>query len=434
MKKIFLYLLTVTVIGCNDNEPKKFSAPRSASVPHKIYVGKGSDNGVFLTGGINPGDTVVFRASLSPFSYCYVNNISGTKEKPVVFINEGGSVRMTAGMDFHNCQYIKFSGSGSAEWFGFYINQSKNGQIGDGVGLNIAEHSAHIEAERFWVDSAQYGSWAKNEHFCDSTLVTWVLDDLHIHDFKMTHLGQHGFYYGATEPFNKTRPSSCNGVNKFYDPSRLGNIKIHDGYIHDVGRNGVMISLANTGMSEVYNLDIDSTGNQLSTDQGAGISLGGFTRAYVHHNKVKNTWLWGIVSFGGQTVRIENNTVDSSGWNARFHKALNWPQNVMINHNGSVTDSTTFTIKNNSLSHPGVDVPSIEVYDNVMLTKGNVICLNLDNTGKQATFHTGSKVVYSGCDVPVVPTNPVRHKGYFLENRKRVYYTMYTDGTYVLKK
>jgi hypothetical protein len=432
MKKLF-YLLPLLLFACNDNTPK--GKPRTLTAGKKIYVSKGGDNGSFLTGGINPGDTVVFKSSLSPFSYCYVNNIQGTKERPIVFINEGGPVRMTAGMDFHNCQYIKFSGSGTSEWYGFYINQAKNGQIGDGVGLNIAEHSAHIEAERFWVDSAQYGSWCKNEHFCDSTLVTWVLDDIHIHDFRMTHLGQHGFYYGATEPFNKTRPSLCDGVNKFYDPSRLANIKIHDGYIHDIGKNGVMVSISTTGTNEIYNMDIDSTGNQLQQDQGTGISLG-YTNAYVHDNKIKNTWLWGIVAFGG-SVRIENNSVDSSGWNARNKKSLNWPQNIRVAP--LAVDSSTFIIKNNTLSNPGVDVPSIQFYGGPWLTNKNIICGNKNKSGSDATMKTDVGVVFKGCDVtppppPPAPSKQVYEKFYRVVSGKRKYYTLYTDSTWQLIK
>jgi hypothetical protein len=441
MKKIFLYFLPLLLLfsACNDNSgPKKPSkSPRGTTAHKRIYVSKGSDNGSFLTGGINPGDTVVFRASLNPFSYCYVNNIHGTKEDPVVFINEGGVAFLSAGIDIHNGTYIKVTGSGTSDKYGIYINQGQpGGKLGGGVGLNISEKSAHIEFERFWVDSAQYGAWAKNEHFCDSALITWVLDDIHVHDFKMTNLDQHGFYYGATEPFNKTRPSSCNGVNVYLDPSRLGNIRIHDGIIRNIGKNGVMVSLAMTGTNEIYNMDIDSTGNQLQQDQGTGISLG-YTNAYVHDNKVKNTWLWGIVAFGG-SVRIENNTVDSSGWNAAKKQRLNWPQNIRVQP--LAVDSSTFIIKNNILSNPGSDVASIQVYGGPWLTNKNVICGNKNKSGSDATMKTDVGVVFKGCDVtpppppPPAPSKQVYEKFYRVVSGKRKYYTLYTDSTWQLIK
>jgi hypothetical protein len=443
MKSIFIYLLPLLILASCSNEPQPppgesdSTAPkkgqRRSSTGHKrIYVNKGSDNGLSITGGVTAGDTVVFRASLSPFSWVYVNNLQGTKEDSIVFINEGGIVKLTAGFDFHNCQYIKVTGSGTADKFGFYINQAKNGQMGGGVGINIADKSAHFLLERFAEDSLQYGSWAKNEHFCDSSLSQWVLDGIEVRDFKMTNLDQHGFYYGATEPENKTRPSSCGGVNKFYNPSRLANIRIHDGVIHNVGKNGVMVNLAMTGTNEIFNMDIDSTGNQLQQDQGTGIAVG-YSNIYVHDNRVKNTWLWGIAAFGGSVVKIERNKVDSSGWNALNKRRLNWPQNIRISTVSP--DSTTFQVSDNILSNPGTDVPSIEVFAGALFTKKNVVCNNKNPAGAMASLRIDPTVIYQNCpSPPQPPAVTVYEKFYRVVSGKRKYYTLYSDGTYELKK
>ena len=79
---------------------------------------------------------------------------------------------------------------------------------------------------------------------------------------------------------------------------------------------------------------VTNSGLQFDNGQGAGIQLGTYTRAYVHHNTIKNTYTWGISSIGGSgLVRIEENNIDSTGYLGT--NPLNWPSNIQIDTNTS---------------------------------------------------------------------------------------------------
>lgn len=360
----------------------------------RMYIGKNPDNGVLFTSGAPyaPGDTIVIRASLNPWSYLYFGDISGTPEKPVVIINEG-LVELKAGIDINNSRYIKVTGSGSKDKFGFRITGSGGGAI------SIHGKSANVEVERVYVADCAFGCWIKNEASCDSSMNSWVLDHVSVHDFEMHRMAIEGFYMGSTDPNNFTRPIYCNGVQKFNKPSKLGNIKIYNGLIDGTGRPAIMLSNASVGMSEIYNNVVMNIGREFNDQQGTGISLGGYTRAYVHHNKIRNTYSWGIASLGGSgLIRIENNSIDSSGY--LDGRTLNWPQNIAVDTRQTIpVDSTTFIIRNNTVSNPGRDVKNIQVWSTLpTYTVGNIICGNTSK-GKPALVDVVAGVQWSNCGV-----------------------------------
>ncbi len=358
----------------------------------RIYLPKGVDKGcMFMAGSAyQPGDTLVIRAASNPWDYIYLGGIKGTQERPVVVINEG-TVEMKKGISLENCQYIKVTGSGSREKFGFRILSSPQ------VAVVINGKSAHIEVERFFVKDCMFGCWIKNEADCDTSINSWVLDDMRIHDFEMHHINIEGFYMGSTDPNNFTRPKDCNGVQQYYKPSKLGNIKVYNGVIDGTGRPAIMLSNAQIGMSEIYNNKVSNVGREYNDQQGTGISIGGYTRAYVHHNTVKNTYTWGIASLGGSgLLRIENNEVDSSGF--LDGKSLNWPQNIMIDTRPTMpVDSTSFILKNNQVSHPGRDVRNIEVYSTQKTYAVNNFICNNTSKGKPAGITVAKGVRWKNC-------------------------------------
>jgi hypothetical protein len=290
-----------------------------------------------------------------------------------------------------NCQYIKLTGSGSSERYGFQIIGSPQ------VALVINGKSAHIEAERFYVRESMFGCWIKNEADCDTSINNWVMDDMSIHDFEMHKIAIEGFYMGSTDPNNFTRPKNCNGVQQHYRPSRLGNIKVYNGIIDGTGRPAIMLSNAQVGMSEIYNNVIRNVGREYNDQQGTGISIGGYTRAYVHHNKISNTYTWGIASLGGSgLLRIENNIIDSSGY--LDGRSLTWPQNIMIDTRPTIpVDSTSFIIRNNTVSNPGKQVKHIEIFStHKTYGRDNIICNN-KSKGKPAGVMVSKGIPWKNC-------------------------------------
>ncbi len=333
----------------------------------------------------------MIRAAANPWSYFYFGSLIGTAKKPIVIINEG-TVEVTAGFDIEHSQYVKITGSGSRERYGFRIKGSS------GTALSIHGKSAHIEAERFYVEDCTFGCWIKNEADCDTSVNNWVLDQISIHDFEMRKIRIEGMYMGSTDPNNFSRPKNCNGQMYHYRPSRLGNIKVFNGKIDGTGRPAIMLSNASVGLSEIYNNVVTNVGLEYNDQQGTGIAIGGYTRAFVHHNTVRNTYTWGIASLGGSgLVRIENNTVDSSGY---LHgRSLNWPQNIVIDTRPTnPVDSTRFLVKNNRVSNPGASVKNIEVWSTLpTYGRGNIICNNTEK-GKPARLGIAPGVRWADCN------------------------------------
>lgn len=341
----------------------------------KIYLKKGGDGGILIGASnmsVSPGDTLVIRAEESPLTYFYAANFNGTKDKPIVITNEGGSVIFRNDMALEHCQYIKLTGSGSKDKYGFQVLHSK------GVAVGIRGKCANIEVERFSAEDCSFGAWVKNEAACDTTINNWVIDNISIHDFKMVNMHIEGFYLGSTDANNTSRPVTCNGKPYFYKPSKLGNIRIYNGIINGTGRPAIMLSNAQVGMSEIYNNTISNVGREYNDQQGSGISLGLYTRAYVHNNNVKNTFTWGIVSLGGAgLIRIENNTVDSSGY--LDGRQSPWAQNISIDTRPTIpVDSTKFIISGNTLSNPGANAEHIRVWrTKSTYAASNIICNNI---------------------------------------------------------
>jgi hypothetical protein len=358
----------------------------------RIYLPKGVDQGCMFMSNASyqPGDTLVISAASNPWDYVYFGGIKGTAPKPVIVINEG-VVEFKKGISIENSQYIRVTGSGSKEKFGFRIMNSPQ------VAVVISGKSAHIEVERFYAEKCMFGCWIKNEADCDTSINNWVLNDMRIHDFEMHNMAIEGFYMGSTDPNNFTRPKDCNGVQQHYRPSKLGNIKIYNGYINGTGRPAIMLSNAQVGMSEIYNNTVMNVGREYNDQQGTGISIGGYTRAYVHDNVVKNTYTWGIASLGGSgMIRIENNKVDSSGY--LDGKSLPWPQNIMLDTRPTIpVDSTSFIIRNNILSHPGKNVRHIEIFStHPTYASGNIICNN-KSAGKAAEVFVAKGIKWKNC-------------------------------------
>jgi hypothetical protein len=362
-----------------------------APAQRKIYLDKkADDNGCWITSGFGPGDTLVLRASLNPWSYVYLGNVHGTAKKPIVLINEG-KVEMSNGISVEHGQYIKITGSGSADRYGFSIKHSSQ------VAVAISGRSAHIEVERFYAEDCAFGCWIKNEADCDTTINNWVLNDMKIHDFEMRNIRIEGFYMGSTDPNNFSRPKVCNGEQKFYKPSKLGNIKVYNGLIDGTGRPAIMLCNAQVGMSEIYNNTVRNSGREFNDQQGTGISIGGYTRAYVHHNKVSATYTWGIASLGGSgLLRIEHNTVDSSGY--LDGRELGWPQNIMIDTRPTIpADSTQFIIRDNMVSNPGRTAKNIEVFRTLETYRTeNIICNNTER-GKPAGVRVAPGIRWRNC-------------------------------------
>lgn len=389
-----------------------------------IYViSPGSDGGVFKPdcSQYKPGDTLDMRGK--NYTYTYYDGLKGAPGDSIVII--GGT--LSKQLDLKNCQYVKA--------LNFTVDQNNDPALSGTPGISVHGKSAHIRFTNFKIINSGYGAWVKNEG--DTSTSSWVLDGFEFDNFTMTNLHSHGFYAGATNYPNTSRPITLNGVVYYPNPSKLANIKIHDGRLRSLGRNGAMVCIADSGNNEIYKLDIDTTGTELNDQQGSGIQLGGFTSVYVHDNIINHSFLWGIRSFGGREVRIENNTIGITGDCGTGKPAwIIMPQSIAIGEDASFTatgQKMFYTIKNNKAA-------TIQVW------KGNYGDVNeiCGNTGK-VTVDAGVTYLSNTCAdvIPIpdpiptpIPTETYTgKKGYWVLDNKRIYYKVYklSDGSYQIK-
>jgi hypothetical protein len=379
--------------------PAPSPAPANNCKGRRIVIAKGGDNGRYISGkttAIYPGDTLVLKAANNPYSYLSLENLYGTASCPIVIINEGGQVQVAA-MAAKNCQYLKFTGSGSADQYGFYMTSA----TGAGTAYSVSGRSSNIEMERSEIYNETYMAWVKHEADCQDSLSypNWYLDNISFHDNKGSKIGQDALYFGSTSP-NGMRAISCNGVTKSPIPMRLSNIKIYNNIIDNCGRTAIQLSGGDKGENEIYNNKITNVGFELNQTQGSGIISGGDTKVYIHDNYIRNTFQNGIFILGSGLNRVENNDIDGSGYLGNVINSLGQPTGILVDTRATVPASNTLLlIRNNKLGQNAVlkgehiiVMRSFNTYDN-----GNIICNNTLQSGAKAVNYVAPGINWSDC-------------------------------------
>jgi K+-transporting ATPase c subunit len=389
------------------------------------YFTPGPDGGRYITGdpavsgwhhALNPGDTIVLKAQQA-WTYFSMEKYYGTASCPIVIINEGGQVWMTAGIEIKNAHHIKVTGSGSASnYYGFKIYNP--GNDGSGVAIGIQGRTKHVEVERIDVRKKTYGVWAKQDPQCDTSFnyPNYTMDDIEIHHCRFRNIGQDCIYAGNTDPIGM-RDMYCNGVLTHMIPMRISNINIHHNIIDSVNRTAIQVSGADQGYNQVHNNIISNCGYELDQQQGTGISIGGMTRnCRVYNNNIKNTFLYGILSFGVGTNYIENNVVDSSGWLGGVPNTVSQPSNILVSTKVTIPfDSSTIIIRNNRLG-----LNATQDNNNIYIAQwgppswsvNNMVCGNtlLGGTAP-ATVFVSPGIHVNTCDTTVANIPPVVNAG-----------------------
>ncbi len=383
-----------------------FLAVAATASARKIYIKKLADNGVYMHGrDVLAGDTLVTRASLNNITYFAFEHLRGTSSQPIVIINEGGQVYIDR-IKMTGCTYVKLTGSGSSDQYGFRVESG----IQDGVGIEIHERSAHVEVERVFINNKKYGFWVKQEAGCADSLnyPNWTLSNISIHDTKITNMEQEAMYLGSSAP-NGERGVVCNGVTVYPKPMRLSNIKVYNNIIDRTNRGGIQLSGADNGDNEIYNNTVTNIGYEFNTAQGNAIVLGGYTQAYVHDNVVNNTFSSGIFALGAGLIRIENNRIDNSG--TLEGRTAGGMSSIMLDTRlTNPVKNTSFIIKNNTVG-ANTDNTNIRIYNSFLtFEQGNQICYNKTATGADATVKVASGINWTNClsgnQIPVAKAGP----------------------------
>ena len=392
----------------------------------------GGDRGYYNTYNLQPGDTLYLDGSHT-FSYVYLFNRHGTANCPIIITNKNGQARLRGDeLKLENCSYIKVLGNGDPNHiYGISIRPYGIDTIVNGkFGINILGKSKNIEIGYVKISNAGMGMSIKHDPDCDTTYnyPNYVMDSITIHNNHITQTWNQGLYIGNTAADNNQygyspRPIVCSGDTVYYNPMRLGHVKVYNNYIDSTGRGGIQLSAASHGLNEIYNNTVRHSGMNGDEAQGNAIVLGAYTSAHIYNNTVSNTYTHGIASEGGSntdtTIKIWNNSIDSSGYlmaydlsvtnryeikisnEPTFPNNLSWPYSTFIKTIFQDNDdSTRFSIRNNQFGRRKRTF-GIGIFDqsNTIHANGNIICGNTNTLGGSVTINVeGANSVTWGND------------------------------------
>jgi hypothetical protein len=386
----------------------------------------GSDSGIYINHSTvhryEPGDTIVLSASFG-WNYFELDNFNGNPGCPLIITNGKGQTQIRKQIKFDGSKYIILQGSGDPSIeYGIRIQYDPLLRYQGYSAIAIRGKSKNIEVTNVFIHNVDIGISCLTNGDCDSSLnyPNWVLDSISIHDNRIVGTWNEGMYLGNTSPDNAInsydpRPVNCNGSTIYPMPMRNGHMRVYNNYVDSTGRGGIQMASASNGISEIYNNLVMHSGMNGDRSQGTGISVGTYTRVYIHDNKISNTFTWGIASLGGSgtgtVLRIENNKIDSSGYLVHYNLAqtmrtkidpstepvfpdeLKWPFSIELGTRPTAfKDSTTFWIRNNIIGKYKNTIAAIQVQDDYKtVTKhGNIICGN-----KNKSTGTPAKILVS---------------------------------------
>lgn len=330
--------------------------------------------------GMHPGDTLLFDAN-NNYTYFSLKGINGTPGHPIVFKNVNGQVSMANGFNLEDCSYYHIDGTGSFDFYGFYMHD--NG----GTPVSITGKSSNFEVNNIYVNNCTYVLWFKTEvaqYPCDASY--WYpmnMDNLYVHDLLATNIGQDGFYVGSTDPLAK-RDERCNGGPIFHQrPASVSNIRIERIRGFNINRTFCQVSGANSGTNYIINSSAYNCGTGLNSDQGAGFIYGSYSIGTMDHDTSRLNYIYNFAVYGGAGhIVFTNNVIDSAGYCLGHKNPQPLPSTIFI----ASQAVTSYDIENTT--GPGINTASTPpgypngtgtqtaLYNNngAAATSGNIVC------------------------------------------------------------
>ncbi|WP_148707450.1 PKD domain-containing protein [Chitinophaga skermanii] len=314
----YIYELTVTntdKVAATARVTVTVNAASSTDCGCNITITPGSDGGAYIDGSkrdVKPGDVICIKAG--KYKYIEFFNFSGTPEAPLTFINCGGQVQVGEGnyfgINMSNSKYWRFTGTGSADKYGFSVNTTgKYLASGFAAGKGCSDYEIdHIE-----IQHTEAGVLCKVNPDCDPMnqhpnfkIMNTKFHDLYIHDVT----GE-GMYIGHTSQNGVSL--TCNGATVNALPPRLFNVQIYNVITNNTGWDGIQLSGAPEN-AYIYNNKVSNYGLENKGSQQAGIIFGGENVGAVYNNTIIKGTGNGIQIFGSDLVKVYNNIVVDAGY------------------------------------------------------------------------------------------------------------------------
>ncbi len=300
-------------------------------LPAKVfYIGQSSQQVYKATDfatGISGGDTVKIQANRR--NRLQFKELSGSINKPIVFINSGGLVEIKGyempAIMFENCHHVKLTGKGSPNLrFGFRLS-------GPSFGVSFEQYSSHGEVEYIQIDSCSLGVHAKKDFGSHPPFPYPVFSHLAIHDNFLNYCIE-AMYIGETKS----------------PGMELKHLRIYNNVITHSGRECIQIANSVDDI-EVYNNFCYDSGLENSIGQLNNSQLGGNSIGRFYNNIFIQAPSCGVAIFGKGDMYIYNNYFqDNTGIYSvdRYWPVEGAPLRVEGNYFRNITGNQIMTLSN----------------------------------------------------------------------------------------
>ncbi|RIV27399.1 right-handed parallel beta-helix repeat-containing protein [Fibrisoma montanum] len=307
-------LLTLLLSNCKPAEDKPTAPaptpqPGSSVFKPKFIIDKsGLHDGVAM--GVKPGDTIGIKAG--EYTFFRFRNFTGSEDKPIVFINYEGLVRVystevnQSNVSFSSSRYFVLTGQGAANIpYGFKIGAPYK----DVSALVIAGKSSDVDINRVEIDTAGFaGIMAKTDPAANDP-TTWrgnfTMYNVKVHHNYVHDTRGEGLYIGNSF-WNE-------GVNKTLFPHEIQGLEIHHNLIERAGCEGIQYACA--ANSSVHDNKVKTSGlSPFAAYQDNGVQIGGGVSGEFYNNEIDKARNIGLIIVGHRgPLNVYNNLITNSG-------------------------------------------------------------------------------------------------------------------------
>lgn len=233
--------------------------------------------------GLPPGSTIGIKGGgREPLIF---RNFHGTADKPYIFINCDGFVKISGelpGIKLHNSSFIRLTGTGSTDDYGIVVAGTRPFGVVAELGTTDFEID-HLEIKG--IKSA--GIAARTRPVCNGSTNrgTFVQRNTIIHHNYIHDVGDEALYIGGSHwDSNFPTISECSG--KVLLEPELEGVRIYNNLIENTGRDGIQVGSAIKDC-EIYNNKVVNYGQQNITVHQSGIQINPGTVGKIYNNMIK---------------------------------------------------------------------------------------------------------------------------------------------------
>ncbi|MGL1888641.1 MAG: T9SS type A sorting domain-containing protein [Reichenbachiella sp.] len=256
-----------------------------------------TENQIIFNGkneGVQPGNIVCLTAGT--YRKLIIEDVEGTKEKPVIFQNCGGLVEFeptSEGIDSRSTHDIWITGTGDKDLFYGISISGKPGGGGIGIRMGFFTNNYHIDHVKI-EDVKTHGMNLKNDPKCDDPR-TWresgnVNDYVIVHDNYINNTGQEGFYIGDSHYHHEELTCLGGGENegRLVQESPILKAEVYNNIVENTGRDGIQVGSV-IEEAIIHDNHVRNSGLGGNESHLSGFQINPGTKGILYNNIVINT-------------------------------------------------------------------------------------------------------------------------------------------------